>query len=80
MQLLATHKNPLVFEPVAWKHKGKWLYLLVQRVGRMANQNKKTYPYVFRHLKALEFRRKGVKEDMVINALGWKDTTLYNSR
>jgi integrase len=80
MQLLASHKDPLVFKPVAWKQSGKWLYTLVKRAAREAGITVRTYPHLFRHLKALEFRRKGVKEDTVINTLGWRDATVFNSR
>jgi integrase len=78
MQLMVVHNDHQVFAPVAWKQSGKWLYKLVKQVGRKAGLANRIYPHMFRHLKALEFRRK-VNEDIVINTLGGKDASIHNS-
>jgi hypothetical protein len=78
-RLRSTHNDPLLFGPI-WHKRGKWLYLCVRNVAKRAGFSVRAYPHLFRHKKALDFRRKGVKEDTVINTLGWRDAAIYNSR
>ena len=80
-ELLKTHNHQLVLAPhLIWKQRPKWIYALVLRVAKQAGVSVRMYPHLFRHMKALQLRRMGAKDDTVLNTLGWRDTTMYNTR
>jgi len=56
------------------------LWTMVQKVARRAGIAEKVYPHLFRHMKALDFRRSKAQPDTVRNTLGWKDTSQYDNR
>jgi integrase len=56
------------------------LWRLVNRLGKRARIGRPVYPHLFRHMKALEFRRAKAQDDTVLNALGWKDLKFYAKR
>jgi integrase len=55
-------------------------YRVIQRATKRAGITKHVHPHLFRHLRALAYRRAGTEPDVVVNAMGWTDTTQYNKR
>ncbi|MGQ9582938.1 MAG: tyrosine-type recombinase/integrase [Thermoplasmatota archaeon] len=55
-------------------------YRVIQKAAKRAGIRKHIYPHLFRHLRALAYRRAGTEPDVVVNAMGWTDTTQYNKR
>jgi integrase/recombinase XerD len=55
-------------------------YRVVERAAKRAGITKHVHPHLFRHMRALAYRRQGIEADVVVNAMGWTDTTQYNKR
>jgi site-specific recombinase XerD len=76
---LTTHNDEKLI-PCDWKRPGKWLYFLVKRIARDANISTRTYPHLFRHMKALQLRREKIETDIVLNQMGWRSSKQYDMR
>jgi integrase/recombinase XerD len=53
---------------------------IVKRARIRAGISQKIYPHLFRHQKALECRKAGLQPDVVMNLMGWSDTSQYDKR
>jgi len=73
IEYLKTIEGPKLFDLT---RSGLWQ--MVSGLGKKAGV--KVYPHLFRHMRALEFRREKAQEDAVLNAMGWTDSTQYNRR
>ena len=80
-QFLLTHTDEKLFpDCMLWNLRVKWFYFALIDWGKAAGINTRTNPHLFRHIKALEFRRTKAPVDLVINTLGWKNERQYNER
>jgi len=78
-EFLKTHTDEKLI-PCDWKRPGKWLYFLVKRIARNAKISTRTYPHLFRHMKALQMRREKIETDGVLNQMGWRTSKQYDTR
>jgi integrase len=76
---LLTHDKELMF-PLELVQPERWLYRIVKQAAQDAGIATRVYPHLFRHMRALEYRRRGADEDTVLNSLGWRDSAMYNTR
>ena len=53
---------------------------IIKRARIRAGISQKIYPHLFRHQKALECRKAGLQSDVVMNLMGWSDTSQYDKR
>ena len=55
-------------------------YGVIKRAAKKAGISTRVYPHLFRHMRALAYRRANTEPDVVVNAMGWTDTSQYNKR
>jgi len=72
---LGKHKHPLMFEGKSTK----WLYLLVRKTAKAAGWETRAFCHLFRHLKAREMLRQGIKKEAIVSTMGWKDSQMLDT-
>jgi integrase len=80
-ECLQNHKDNRIFPlDVVYDDPGRWLYLAVKKVAKEARISFSVYTHLFRHWKALQYRRADSKTDTILNNMGWRDAAVFNNR
>jgi integrase len=79
-QLANTHPSPLLIPLAGIVGRGMQITRIIEGLRHRAEISKRLSPHSFRHFLALTLRRKGVKTDTAINALGWKNGRMWDDR